>query len=101
MVADAQKDKLDALIARLAATEPAEARLRLLEEAMDLGSPWELAERLKIEADTVRYQDRARSLRWSDDIVALGQLAEAPTVVALGRMVEGMAATRQDPFLRR
>lgn len=81
---------LESLVARLVASDDAEERARLLREAVDPRHARDIAERLKEEADRARYQDAALALRWCDDIVTLGTLAGAPTVVALGRMVEAL-----------
>lgn len=88
MAADIPCIDLEALVARLAATDDAAARARVLKEAVDPHTVRDAAERLNEEADRARYQDIARSLRWSGDIITLGTLADAPTVVALGYMSE-------------
>ncbi|HEY8285439.1 MAG TPA: hypothetical protein VIJ28_13730, partial [Chloroflexota bacterium] len=81
---------LETLVSRLAAAESDEERQALLRDLLEVGPVEETAERLKAEADRLRYQDLAASLRWSDDIRTLGQLAQAPTVTALGMMVEAL-----------
>ncbi|HVA88642.1 MAG TPA: CHAT domain-containing protein, partial [Chloroflexota bacterium] len=81
---------IELLIGRLAAAESDEERQAVLRELVAVGPVEATAERLKAEADRLRYQDLAASLRWSDHILALGQLAQAPTVTALGMMVEAL-----------
>jgi len=78
------------LVARLAATDDAAVRRRMLGEAVRSYVPRALAERLKEEADRARYQDMPCALRWCADIVLLGHSVGEPTVVALGRMVEAL-----------
>lgn len=89
---------LEALVALLAGTEDAEARLQTLVEAAGSHTPMALAERLKAEAERARYRDAALSARWSDDIVALGQQVDALAVVALGRMVEAATLCEQNRY---
>ena len=62
MTVDTHAVSLDALVARLATTEDAGARLRLLVETARPNAPMMLAERIKDEADRVRYQDAALPL---------------------------------------
>ncbi len=91
----APDDALERLVAHLSVTGDAAARLRSLEGALDLYPARAVAERLKEEADRARYQDPARSLRWCADIGALGEVANAPPVVALGRMAEAFTLYEQ------
>jgi tetratricopeptide (TPR) repeat protein len=86
--ADSPAD-LEALVARLAATEREDERRQIL--AMVQGPPEavrRVAERLKEEADRALYQDAQLSLRWSRDIITLGTLAAVPTAIALGQVAE-------------
>ena len=91
----APDDALDRLVAHLSVTGDSGARLRALSGALDVYPAREVAERLKEEADRARYQDPARSLRWCADIGALGEVANAPPVVALGRMAEAFTLYEQ------
>jgi len=88
MVAPSPQLDLETCIARLAAIETAAARRPVLLQTLELCGAWDLAERLKAEADRARYRDAAGALRWSGDILALGRIAEARSIVALGRMTE-------------
>lgn len=91
MVVDSPITDLDAIIGCLAQADGQTTRRRLLAEAGTARTAPEvraLAERIKEEADRARYQDATLSLRWCADIVALGELAALPTVVALGHMAE-------------
>ena len=90
MVTDTANPDLETIIEQLGSTADPERRRALLARALVPDRLWELAERLKAEAERLSYADRALALRWSGDIVALGQVAQAPTVVALGRMVEAL-----------
>ena len=90
MVADAADPDLETIIEQLRGTADPDSRRTLLAGAIVPDRLWELAERLKAEAERLSYADRAIALRWSDDILALGQLAGVPSVVALGRMVEAL-----------
>src|SRR5579885_2040441 len=89
---------LDALVARLAETDDAQARARLLLEAAGQFGAREIAERLKEEADGARYRDVALSLRWSDDAVRLGTLANEPAAAALGRAAEAFTLYEQGRY---
>ncbi|HVA89405.1 MAG TPA: CHAT domain-containing tetratricopeptide repeat protein [Chloroflexota bacterium] len=89
---------LELLIGRLAAAESDEERQAVLRDLVEVGPVEATAERLKAEADRLRYQDLTASLRWSDHILALGQLAQSPTITALGMMVEALIRQLQgDP----
>src|SRR5436309_2908197 len=79
---------LDALVAKLAATNEPAARTALLKETLARYPAQHIAERLKDEADRARMRDTALSARWCQDINTLGTLAGDPSVVALGYMVE-------------
>ncbi len=91
---------LDATIARIAATDDAAARLRLIEAAARQADPGALAERLKDEADRARHLDPALSLRWCDDVEALGSLIARPTIVALGLMTRALTVYEQGDYRR-
>ncbi|HWE60963.1 MAG TPA: CHAT domain-containing protein [Chloroflexota bacterium] len=81
---------LETIIEQLSTIADAALRRGLLTRAITPDRLWALAESLKAEAERVSYADRALALRWAGDIVALGEVAEAPTVVALGWMVEAL-----------
>ena len=91
---------LELLIGRLAAADSEEERQIVLRDLVEVGPVEETAERLKAEADRLRYQDLVASLRWSDDILTLGRLAREPAVVALGTMVEALTRYLQGDPLR-
>ena len=96
MISDEVQVDLEALVARLAVTDDAEARAVILAGAYSPDSVGDLAERLKVEAYHARLHDPTLSLRWCDDIKALGRSADEPTVVALGHMAAGLALLSQD-----
>src|SRR5690348_9708925 len=98
MVADTAQTDVETLVARLAASGDAGVRARLLSETVDPRQAWEVAERLKAEADRARYQEAALALRWCGEAVTLGTQTARPTGVALGHMAEALLLCGQGRY---
>jgi CHAT domain-containing protein len=90
---------LERIVARLAPETDPIARDELLRETCAAGHDlWPIAERLKLEADRMRYLDIQASLAWSATIEQLGLIARADSIVALAKMTEALTVFEQDRY---
>lgn len=90
MVTDTANPDLETIVEQLSNITDIARRRALLARATAPDRLWQLVERLKAEAERLSYADREIALRWSGDIVALGQVSLSSTIVALGWMVEAL-----------